>query len=127
MRRVLLAAYAVYLLTAAYLVFWPQPDTPAGVVADIAESLASIGISWISSAMIEFLLNVVLFVPLTLLGVLLWPRWSLLLWVILGIGGTVLIESLQYAALPDRSAAVKDIVSNSLGPQIGVGLGRGRH
>lgn len=123
MRRVLLAAYAVYLLSAAYLVFWPQPDAPAGSVLHFTEALEAVGITFISGTMVEFFLNVLLFVPLTMLGTLLWPRVNPLQWVFLGVAATVTIEFVQYAALPDRSATLSDLVANTLGAVIGVDLG----
>lgn len=123
MRRVLLVAYVAYLLTAAYLVLWPQPDTPAGVVAGLEDALASVGAGFVSGSVVEFLLNVALFVPLTLGGVLLWPRVNPLWWVALGVGGTVLIECVQLAMLPDRSGTAVDLVSNGLGTLLGVDLG----
>lgn len=123
MRRALLAAYAVYLLSAAYLVFWPQPDTPAGAVSEIVSLLEAVGTTFISGTVIEFLLNVALFVPLTLLGILIWPRLNPFFWLALGIGGTLLIEFAQWAVLPDRSGTAIDLVSNSLGALIGIDLG----
>lgn len=123
MHRVLLAAYVVYLTVAAYLVFWPQPDTPSGAVSEVLSGLEWIGISAISGVIVEFALNIMLFVPMTLLGVLLWPRINPLLWVLTGLGATMLIEFIQYAALPDRSATLSDIVANTLGAFIGMDLG----
>ncbi|HEY9564368.1 MAG TPA: VanZ family protein [Nocardioides sp.] len=123
MRRLLAVVFAVYVAAAAYLVFWPQPDTPAGAVLDLHTLLGRVGITFISGLVIEFVLNVALFVPLTLLGVLLWPRISPLHWVFTGVAATFLIEFLQYAALPDRSATLIDIVANSLGALIGIDLG----
>lgn len=123
MRRVLLAAYAVYLLSAAYLVFWPQPDAPAGSVLRFTEALEAVGITFVTGTMVEFFFNVLLFVPLTMLGTLLWPKVNPLHWVFLGVAGTVTIEFVQYAALPDRSATLSDLVANTLGAVIGVDLG----
>jgi glycopeptide antibiotics resistance protein len=123
MRRALVAAYAIYLAAAAYLVFWPQPDTPAGAVRDVLSALESAGITFVSGLMIEFALNLVLFVPMTLLGVLIWPRTNPLQWLVTGLAATFLIEFVQYAALPDRSATLVDIVANSLGALIGMDLG----
>ncbi|NYG59452.1 glycopeptide antibiotics resistance protein [Nocardioides daedukensis] len=122
MRRSCLAAYAVYLAAAAYLVFWPQPDTPAGAVFDVLTLLQRVGITFVPGLAVEFVLNVALFVPLTLLGVLIWPRINPLQWVLTGVAATVLIEFIQYAALPDRSATLIDVVANALGALIGVDL-----
>ena len=43
----------------------------------------------------------------------------------LGVAGTVTIEFIQYAALPDRSATLSDLVANTLGAVIGVDLDYG--
>ncbi|WP_169799209.1 VanZ family protein [Nocardioides jensenii] len=123
MRRLVFLAFGLYLAVAAYLVFWPQPDTPSGAVEELVDALGSVGITFVSGTVIEFALNVALFVPLTLFGVLLWPRVNPLQWVFLGIAATVTIEFVQLAALPDRSATLSDLVSNSLGAMIGVDLG----
>lgn len=123
MHRALLAAYAVYLLAAAYMVFWPQPDTPAGTVSHLADAMATVGLGFISGTMIEFVLNVILFVPMTLLGVLTWPRVNPIQWVLLGVAATGFIEVLQFLVLPDRSATLSDLIANTLGAVIGVDLG----
>ena len=119
----LLIAFAVYLMVAAYLVLWPQPSTPAGAVSHLADVLAHVGLPIISGTIIEFALNVALFVPLTLFGVLLWPKINPIQWVLLGVTLTGCVEAFQYVALPGRSATLSDLISNSLGAVIGVDLG----
>lgn len=123
MRRALMAALAVYLGAAAYLVLWPQPDAPADAIARIVDELQARDITSITASMVEFILNVVLFVPLTLLGMLIWRRTPALLWIVLGVGVSVLIEVVQKVALPDRDGTSTDLVANTLGALAGVAVG----
>ncbi len=70
----------------------------------------------------EFAANILLFVPLGLLGALLLPRrhwWLVLLGlVVLSVG----IETVQALGLPSRRSSARDVLGNSLGAAIGVGL-----
>src|SRR3546814_20618928 len=116
MRRLLAVVFAVYVAAAAYLVFWPQPDPPAGAVLDLHTLLGRVGITFISGLVIEFVLNVSLFVPLTLLGVLLCQRISPLHRVFTGFATTFLIEFHKYAALPDKPKTILAISPKLIRP-----------
>src|SRR3546814_15207131 len=94
MRRLLAVVFAVYVAAAASLVFWPQPDTPAGAVLDLHTLLGRVGITFISGLVIAFVLNVALFFPLTLLGLPLWPRITPFPWVFTVVAPTFLLEFL---------------------------------
>ncbi len=76
-----------------------------------------------SPARVEFALNVAAFVPVSLLGTMLWrtPTWRD--WTAYGFVASFLVESVQALALAGRSATNVDIVSNTLGSLIGAALG----
>lgn len=69
----------------------------------------------------EFGLNVVLFSLPVFLAALLWPsikRWS---WVLLGFGGSLSVEAMQFLFLP-RTPEITDILANTMGAWIGAHL-----
>lgn len=120
MRRGLVGLFVAYLLIATYLVLWPQPDTPSSAVAQVTLRLAAVGFTGISGTMVEFALNVVLFVPLTFLSLLIWPSIRPGRLLLVAVLGTCAIELVQYVVLPARSATVSDLVANTVGAVIGV-------
>ena len=118
--KMVAAAMVVYLATVAFIVFSPTADVPSASVAEISAFLASLGApAWLSGARVEFVTNVLLFVPLTFLGSLLKPRWTWVTWTLLGFAASSLIELTQLVLLPGRSATVVDVVSNTLGALLG--------
>ena len=80
MRVVLRTAYGVYLATLLYLVWEPDASTPGGVVVLLADWLTGLGVPG-AVTVVEVGLNVVLFVPLSLLGAYVVDRWSVIGWV----------------------------------------------
>lgn len=75
---------------------------------------------WVTFDGVEFVVNVLLFVPLGMLFLLVLGRrrwWAAILF---GILGSCWIELAQYLWLPDRTADVRDVVSNGIGIVIGV-------
>ncbi|MBM7025400.1 VanZ family protein [Clavibacter sp. DM3] len=80
------------------------------------------GLPWFRYSMIEEAANVVLFVPLGMLGILALGlgRW----WAVV-LTGTVLsgsVELVQGAFLPGRVASVTDVAANALGALVGVAV-----
>lgn len=116
-RWVLITACVGYLLIFFYLVLWPEPDTPTRAVVWVAELLQGVGLAD-GEDYVEVALNVVLFVPLGLLGVWLWrmPWWA---WGVVGLGISSLLEGFQWAFLPDRSPTVSDLAANTVGALAG--------
>lgn len=115
---------AVYVVLVAAIVFWPTADVASASVSRLFSLLASLGSpSWISTSVIEFALNVLLFVPLSFLGLLWRPDSSWRTWVLIGVAGTLVIETAQLVLLSGRSATVVDVVSNTVGVVIGAFLG----
>ena len=124
---VLRAAYVVYLATLLYLVWEPDASTPGGVVEVIVDALARAGVPD-AVTVVEVGLNVLLFVPLSLLGAFVLDRWRPLGWVLAGLALTLVIEGVQALFLSGRSATVSDVVANTAGAGLGIlaaGLLRG--
>ena len=78
--------------------------------------------TWLSFGLVEFVSNVIMFVPLGLLGTLARPPGGALTVVI---GAVVLagaVELLQQTVLPSRTGDLRDVVANTTGALIGVGV-----
>ncbi|MDN5825197.1 MAG: VanZ family protein [Arthrobacter sp.] len=113
---------ALYLLAVAFIVFWPVPvDRPAqDALPRLLESWHAAGVpAWVDYQLIEWLANVVMFLPWGVLGTLLLPRrrW----WVVpfSGLLASAAVESAQYIFLPARFASSADIVANTAGAVLG--------
>lgn len=110
--RIWLGAYVAVL---AGIAFWPTH-----VDADARPFLASITelIPWLSYGVIEFTANILLFVPLGVLCTLVLRRRAVLV-VPIALLVTVAIEAGQALLLPDRTAALSDIIANVAGAAVG--------
>jgi glycopeptide antibiotics resistance protein len=111
---------AVYLVVVALIVFWPTAGHASGSVHGIWSVLQVVGVpAWVTPKGIEFVTNVLLFMPLSFLGHAFRPRWRWQGWFAAGLTGTILIELGQALFLPDRSPALIDIAANTLGAVLG--------
>jgi glycopeptide antibiotics resistance protein len=119
-RRVLLPTFAIFLLAVVYLVLSPRSDTADAGVVRVLDALRAAGFVSVTSSHVEVALNVLLFVPLTLVGGVLLPRVPWWLWVCAGFVVAGLLESAQWVFLPSRSAKLDDLVANTLGGVLGV-------
>jgi len=122
-RRLTGVALAVYLLGVARVTLWPEPapDDTFDIVRAVLDWLEAHGIP-LSYAGLESAANVVMFVPFGILVGLLLPRrppWTV---IALGAGTSVAIELAQLAFLPSRVSDPRDVVANTLGAAVGVGL-----
>ena len=114
----------IYVSVVAFIVFWPGSDVPSSSVQRIHGWLQELGApADLTPERVEFGLNVLLFVPLSLLGSLLKPRWTWSSWVVVGYCATVGVEMTQALLLPQRSPTMKDIVANTGGALIGALIG----
>ena len=118
-RRLLGAAYFVYLLTVAYLVWNPDPSAAGGAVQAATDLLEWVALP-VGPRAVEFGLNVVMFVPLSLLGAFLFDRWGMHDWFLIGLAATVLIEMVQGMFLPTRTNSTLDLVANTIGSMTGL-------
>ena len=119
-----LAAYTVFVLVMTL--------TPRGVgdgvltrwVKNVLDDLHARGIAlWVDFLTIEFIANIMMFVPLGLLTALVLDRrrWWLLL--VVGTAFSCFIELWQLVFLPERFPDWRDLVSNTIGFLIGAGVG----
>ncbi len=113
------AAYVVYLVSLLYLVWEPDASTPGGVVAWLADLLGGAGLPG-AVRVVEVGLNVLLFVPLSLLGAVVLDRWRVVGWVLAGLALTLAVEGVQWLLLSGRSATVSDVLANTAGALLGI-------
>ena len=115
--------FAVYLLGLARVTLWPElgPDDGFDLVRTILAWLNSHGIG-LTYSVTEFLANIALFVPFGILVSLLWPRRSAWTVIALGLATSCAIELTQLLFLPHRVSDVRDLVANTLGTALGVGI-----
>nr|WP_298877265.1 VanZ family protein [uncultured Microbacterium sp.] len=123
-RALLVAASCVYAAAVWWMTLRPSiyDDRVGGILQHVFRALASWpGTAWITFDAVEFSANVLLFVPLGILTVAWRGRW----WhgILLGLVTSVAIETTQLLFLPTRVADMRDVVANTLGAAVGVGIG----
>ena len=120
-RWLLLAALVVELVVVAWLVLNPSPAVPSAAVEDVSAALAAVGLpGWLTdTSLVEFVLNVGLFVPLGITLALLLPRVPWWMWMLIGLAVSSGIEALQLFFLADRSPTLRDVWANTLGLGLG--------
>ncbi len=69
---------------------------------------------------VEVGLNVLLFVPLSLLGAFVLDRWRVVGWLLAGLALSLVVEGVQALFLTGRSATVSDLVANTAGAGLGI-------
>lgn len=114
-----------FLIALALLTLWPAPvERSAPVLLDAVLSVLREGLSWtwLGFDQLEVISNVLVFVPLGILAFLLLPRRAWPLSLLVGPLLSVAIETVQWRALPERAATLADVVANSAGATMGVGL-----
>ncbi|MFC6152906.1 VanZ family protein [Nocardioides yefusunii] len=128
LRRVSRLALIVYTLLLLLVVFQPQPELAVGSVEVAREAVVNAvpaAAPHVNDVRIEFLMNTILFVPLTFLASLVWPRVRWSEWVVAAFVISCSIELFQAVVLDARSAQYPDVVSNTLGGLVGAVLGAG--
>jgi glycopeptide antibiotics resistance protein len=113
------AAYVAYLVALFYVVWEPDASTPGGVVVLLADLLRPLARAD-AVRVVEVGLNVVLFVPLSLLGAFVLDRWRVLGWAVAGLALSAVVEGVQWLFLAGRSATVEDLVANTAGAVLGI-------
>ena len=127
-RRIAAAAGIPFLLALGLLTLMPvrveqaAPTLLASVLSFIRDDLSW---TWLGFAQLEVIANVLVFVPVGILAFLVTPRrvWGLAF--AAGPALSVLIEAWQAVALPERAATFADVLANSAGSTLGVGLALG--
>lgn len=101
----------------------PVDSTHRALVRELLAFLHGYGIpEWFGYRGLEFSANIVLFVPLGFFAALLLPLGRAWIAGVLATAGSIAVEVAQLVLLPARFASVLDVVANSLGGWIGVGL-----
>jgi glycopeptide antibiotics resistance protein len=120
-RTTLRAALAAWVVLLALVLLAPSSTGPDWVIAHLAEALQRLGLPDVLThpRRVESMLNVVAFVPLSLLGSLLWPRPSWRDWAAVGFVASFLVEVVQAVALDTRQATHADVVANTVGMLVG--------
>ena len=120
-RKIALLLLVIELLGIAWLVLNPNPSAPGRAVEVISRLMADLGLpEWASDPVLwEFLLNIALFVPLTFLAWLLWPRLGVLGWTLLAAVLSAYLELTQLLLLPTRTPTLSDLVANTSGGLVG--------
>ena len=113
-----------YLVALALIVFLPAEEAGrvTGIIGWAADVLASFGAPREPSALVlDFVANIVLFVPF---GLLVWLAFPRLDWRIVLVSGCLVsvgIEVVQLA-IPSRFPAVSDVIANTAGTGVGIVL-----
>lgn len=122
-RRWLAGAYVVYVILLAYVLVTPGPIGPSQTVRWLSVLLRDLGVGLrVGSPWPEFMMNVVLFVPCGLLGILLF-RWTRPGdWMLVAFFTATAVEVAQRFLLPTRSGEARDVVANTFGAFVGAGI-----
>lgn len=117
-----LAAYGVVL---ALLLLLPWGQVPSRVILATTRLAHDLGVpaGLATIGRVELGLNVLGFVPLTLLASLVWPRPTWRDWTAWTFIASFLVEAAQALVLSERASANSDVVANTLGGLVGAVLG----
>jgi len=116
-----LGALVAWVVLLAVVLLAPSSSGPDWVIFRVADASGRLGLPEVVAhpGRVESMLNVVAFVPLGLLGSLLWPRPTWRDWTAVGFVVSFLVEVVQAVALGARQATNADVVANTLGMLVG--------
>ena len=115
----------VVVILVLLITLWPTPvDTErAGPIQDLLATLHQYGLPhWFAYRELEFTANVVMFLPLGVFAGLLIPRRRIWVAAMALPLLSIAVECAQLLFLPERYPTVSDVIANSLGAWIGLGL-----
>ena len=121
-RRLAGVLLGVILVVIAVIVFWPGPPDPNGQTAlrEYLDTGHRHGLPrWIDYNLVQNSSNVLMFVPIGLLGALALYRRNYLIVLYAGLASG-LIELVQLVLLPDRVASWQDMAANTIGAFLGL-------
>jgi hypothetical protein len=115
-----LAAYSVLL---AFILLGPSvvPSTVVRLLTDLAQG-AGVPAGIASGGRVEFVTNAVMLMPVSALGLVVWPRTNWRDWTACAFVIAAVAELVQAVLLSGRSATFVDIVANTLGGAAGAAL-----
>ncbi|MDO9378955.1 MAG: VanZ family protein [Nocardioidaceae bacterium] len=116
------AALALYLVVVAVIVLEPSNALPSTSIVRILDALRARGVpdGLATFGSVEVVTNVLLFVPVSFLGLAAVPRLRWWGWVAAAAALSVMIELVQGAFLPARTPSVSDVAANLTGAVVGV-------
>ena len=124
-RTTVRAALVAWIGLLAVVLLAPSSAGPDWVIVHLSDALRGLGLpeGLAHPRRVEWVLNIAAFVPLGLLGSLLWtgPTWRD--WTAVGFVASLLVEAFQAVALGARQATNADVVANTLGMLLGALLG----
>ncbi|HEY7816008.1 MAG TPA: VanZ family protein, partial [Nakamurella sp.] len=105
----------------------PTNTDQSSMVTALIRWLVGVGVppDLVGFARMEFVMNVAIIAPSTLLASLLWPRWTWRDWTAAGFVVSGAVELIQALFLPHRDGSFSDIVANTLGATVGALLAVG--
>jgi VanZ family protein len=120
-RRAALLILAAYLVFLAFVLLNPSADVPSSSVAWLSQvgTRAGLPAPLVEPSRVEFICNVLILMPLSLLGSVLLLRLDWRDWTAYGFVLSGTVEMLQAVLLPDRSATFSDVVANTSGILMG--------
>lgn len=120
--RILLAATLCAVLIIVFAPGPPALESQQRLAAWLHEVHQTWMPRWITFDLIEFLSNVVMFLPLGLFGALAWAWRRRYLVVAACCALSALVELAQAVVLPERMGSVVDVVANTVGAAVGYGM-----
>lgn len=120
-RTALGAALVAWVVLLAIILLAPSSSGPDWAIFHLSEALQRLGLPEVLThpGRVESMLNVAAFVPLSLLGSLLWTRPTWRDWTAVGFVVSFAVEVVQAVALDARQATNADVVANTLGMLVG--------
>jgi hypothetical protein len=125
-RAVVLVIVAVLVIAGVLVVGLLPNRVDGGVehqVRAFVDDLQAAGLTWATYDLVDFVANIVFFVPIGLLGALLLPRRVWWLAIPIGAGLSAALELGQAAFLPQRYASATDVLANTIGAVLGALVG----
>lgn len=119
------AGLALILFAVCIITLTPSPvdKGQTALVAEVLECLHAKGVpQWFGYHKLEFSANIAMFVPLGFFVGLLLPLRRAWIGGLAGTTFSVFVEVVQFFVLPERFASVLDVLANTLGGWIGIGL-----
>lgn len=113
-------ALAAYVVVLGYVLLTPEGSVPSGLVQEFVALGERLDLpeKVVQRERVEFGLNVLAFVPLSLLGSLCLRVLSVSTWTASAFVTSLLVEAYQ-TTMPERMAAHSDVVANTAGAGIG--------
>ena len=117
-------AFGAYALLLLFVLLNPSAALPSDAVSRVSEAFDALGLPlWVTEPWrVEFIVNVVVMIPLSFLGMLAWSGLGWRDWTAYGFVISLGVEVVQAVALAERSATFVDVVANRSGAAVGAAV-----